>query len=174
MSRDGSPLPAVPGALGRTPEAPLPAGPWLRTLRRYLLCVIAANLVWEFAHLPLYTLWRSASAGELIFAALHCTAGDALIATATLVLALLLLGNAQWPRDRAVYRRVAVLTLLSGLAYTVFSEWLNVTVREAWTYSPHMPVLPWIGTGLSPVLQWLLIPVVAFWWAVRPPQARGS
>jgi hypothetical protein len=25
-----------------------------------------------------------------------------------------------------------------------------------------MPVLPWLGTGLSPVFQWLVVPAVAF------------
>ncbi len=53
--------------------------------------------------------------------------------------------------------------MLAGLAYTVFSEWLNVNVRRSWAYSDLMLILPPFGTGLSPVLQWLVVPFVALW-----------
>jgi hypothetical protein len=31
-----------------------------------------------------------------------------------------------------------------------------------------MPMLPVIGTGLSPLAQGIVIPIAAFWWARRP------
>ena len=102
---------------------------------------------------------------EIAFAALHCTGGDILIATASLVLALVVAGQPGWPQES--YRRVVMITVALGLGYTVFSEWLNLEVRQAWAYSDLMPTLPWLGTGLSPVLQWLVVPVVAFRWARR-------
>lgn len=46
---------------------------WLIALRRYISFVAVANLVWEFMHLPLYTLWTEGSVGDLVFAAVHCT-----------------------------------------------------------------------------------------------------
>src|SRR3546814_11930886 len=58
----------------------MPANDWLRALRRYMVGVALANLVWEFAHMPLYTLWETGSPSEIAFAALHCTGGDILIA----------------------------------------------------------------------------------------------
>jgi hypothetical protein len=39
-------------------ETPASAA-WLTALRSYLLFVIPANLVWEIAHLPLYTFGGS-------------------------------------------------------------------------------------------------------------------
>jgi hypothetical protein len=30
---------------------------WLTALRQYFCVLLAGNLTWEFAHLPLYTLW---------------------------------------------------------------------------------------------------------------------
>jgi hypothetical protein len=54
-----------------------------------------------------------------------------------------------------------------SVAYTIFSEWLNIVVRETWAYSDLMPVIPIIDAGLSPVAQWVLIPGVGFWWARR-------
>lgn len=144
---------------------------WLVSLRRYLLVVAAGNLVWEFAHMPLYTLWETRSAGEIAFAALHCTGGDILIALSALTAALLLVGTGRWPGEN--YRRVALASIAFGLGYTIFSEWLNIEVREAWAYRDLMPVIPVIGAGLSPVMQWILIPVAGFWWA-RRPVARAS
>jgi len=139
---------------------------WLSSLRRYMLVTASAHLVWEFSHMPLYTLWQTGTPGAIAFAAIHCTGGDILIALSSIVLALFLVGTAQWPAERHV--SVGVLTLLFGLAYTVFSEWLNIEVRGAWNYGESMPVIPVIGTGLSPILQWVMVPLLGFWLAARP------
>lgn len=142
------------------PCGALASGEWLSALRRYMIFIAAANLIWEFAHLPLYTLWETGSAGEIVFAAVHCTGGDILIALSTVILALFLLGSPAWPAVRT--GRVVVLTVTLGLGYTVFSEWLNIEVRQAWAYRDLMPVIPVIDAGLSPVLQWIIIPLAAF------------
>ena len=73
---------------------------WLRILLRYLLVAAGGNLVWETLHLPLYTLWRDGTVGELVFAVLHCTGGDLLIAFSSLVLALVLIGKGAWPKRK--------------------------------------------------------------------------
>lgn len=136
---------------------------WLSTMRRYLGAMAVGSLIWEFAHMPLYTLWETGSRGEIVFAAVHCTGGDILIATSALLAALLLLGSRQWPE--AGYRRVVLAAVLIGLGYTMFSEWLNIEVREAWAYRDLMPVIPVVGAGLSPAAQWIVLPILAFWWA---------
>jgi hypothetical protein len=99
----------------------------------------------------------------MLFAVVHCSAGDILIATATLVLALSLFGSSAWPHTG--HRKVVIFTIAMGLGYTIFSEWLNIEVRESWAYSELMPTLPILGTGLSPIAQWIVIPLAAFWWA---------
>lgn len=68
-------------------------GTWLWAVRRYLAVVALGSVACEFAHMPLYTLWRTGTPGEIVFAALHCAGGDVLIATASLVLALRRLGR---------------------------------------------------------------------------------
>ena len=60
-----------------------------------------------------------------------------------------------------------MLAVAFGIAYTIYSEWLNTTVRQSWAHSPLMPVLPLIGTGLSPILQWLVVPSLALTLATR-------
>jgi hypothetical protein len=88
--------------------------------------------------------------------------GDFLIALSTLAVALVLAGDHTWPRGR--FWPVAILTIVLGVGYTTFSEWLNVVVRAAWSYSELMPQLSLFGLniGLSPLLQWIVVPAAAF------------
>ncbi|WP_255448539.1 hypothetical protein [Telmatospirillum sp. J64-1] len=151
--------------------APYSAGQanWLSTMRRYLVLMALGSLVWEFAHMPLYTLWETGAPGEIVFAAIHCTGGDILIAMSALLATLFLFGSSRWPE--ADYLRVALVTIVVGLGYTVFSEWLNIEVREAWAYRDLMPVIPVIDAGLSPIAQWIVLPILAFWWAAPRREA---
>lgn len=144
----------------------VPFGGWLTLLRRYLLAVGFGNLAWEFAQLPLYTVWHERGAAEIVFAAVHCTGGDLLIASTALLGALAIVGNGCWPHAR--FRLVAATAVLGGLAYTVLSEWLNTEIRGNWAYTELMPTLPLVGVGISPFAQWIIVPVAAFWWARRP------
>ena len=130
---------------------------WLAALRRHPAAVAIGNLAWEFAQMPLYTLWRTGSPGEIAFAVLHCTAGDVVIAASSLV---------------------AAAAVAFGLAYTPYSEHLNLA-RGAWAYSEAMPTLPLLGTGLAPLAQWLVIPAVSLFRACRdrprgPVAAHGN
>ncbi len=135
---------------------------WLNVLGRYFVAILG-NLVWEFARMPLHTLWETGSTGEIVFAVLRCIGGDILIATSALLPALFLFGTSQWPE--AGYRRAAFVAIIFGLGYTLFSEWLNIEVREAWAYRDLMPVIPVVDPGLSPIAQWIMLPGFAFWWA---------
>lgn len=124
--------------------------PWLAGL----------NLAWEAAQLPLYTLWNEAGPGRLAFAVLHCTAGDVLIGTSAMFLALILM-----PRRREGLFLGAMTAMV--VAYTAFSEWLNTAVLMNWAYSASMPVAE-IGPlrlGLSPLVQAALMPLLAAWLA---------
>jgi len=141
---------------------------WLNVLRRYILIVVPAHLTWEIARLPLYTIWRSGRFGEIAFAVARCTSGDILIAASSLLTDLLLIGTSQWPEER--YWAVTAFALTIGLGCTTFSEWLNATVRQSWTYTELMPRLSAFGIGVSPLAQWIIIPLAAFW-LVRPRTA---
>lgn len=132
-------------------------GEWLSLLRHYLAFIAVANLLWEIFQLPLYTIWTEGTPGEIAFAVMHCTAGDLLIAIASLVAGLIVAGDRTWPTRR--FWTVAAVTIMLGGAYTVFSEWLNLVVRKSWAYSDLMPIVPVIGTGLSPLMQWIAIPL---------------
>lgn len=162
------------GVPGLTGSAGLARPRWTAALRSYVAVVATGNLVWEAAHLPLYTIWRDGTAGENAFAVVHCTVGDVVLAMATLAVAWIVAGNRDWPARG--FWPAAVPTVLLGIGATVFLEWLNVEVREAWAYSGLMPVLPVFGfeVGLSPLLQWVAVPSLALWRARRHGAARAG
>jgi len=137
---------------------------WLSTIRRYLVALAIGNLLWETAQMPLYTLWRTGTPGVIADAVLHCTLGDVLIGAVTLIAALAAVGSPAWPHETIV--RVAVAVVIMAAGYTVYSEYMNV-VRGSWTYTEWMPTLPLLGTGLGPLAQWVVVPVLALAWSCR-------
>jgi hypothetical protein len=141
-----------------------------RALAVALLIFAPLSLVWEILQMPLYTIWRTESSGRIAFAILHCTVGDVLIGAASLFATLAIAGRG-WPAPSRL--RVLVIATAFGVAYTVFSEWLNVSVRGTWAYEPYMPTLPVLGTGLSPLLQWIILPPVVLMMAGRTMESRA-
>ena len=138
---------------------------WLPCLRRYLLFLTLANLLWEVLHMPLYALWNDGNPRQIIAYGLHCVGGDMLIGAASLLLALVVFAKPDWPsRD---YWRIGIIATSFGFLYTLWSEWYNVTVAGRWAYSAAMPVIPLVEVGVSPLAQWLVIPMAGFWWTKR-------
>ena len=91
-------------------------------------------------------------AGERALAA----AGDAVIALLAFWAAALVAGSRRWlmqpsPRAWSTY-------LGLGIGATIALEWLATAVFERWRYGSAMPTLPWVGTGLVPLAQWILLP----------------
>tara|TARA_R110002167_G_scaffold192362_1_gene394845 strand:- start:237 stop:725 length:489 start_codon:yes stop_codon:yes gene_type:complete len=151
-------------------QSSLSAGPdnlncWFSLLRRYLIFSAAANLLWETFHLPLYTVWQDGTINEIFIAAVHCTMADLVIALCCLIIAILFLGNRQWPV--LTFTPVLYATLALGVAYTTYSEWNNVYVLQTWAYSELMPIVPIIEIGFSPIAQWIFIPLFGLIWARR-------
>ena len=133
-----------------------------RDLYKFLGLLAGLNLIWEIGQLPLYTLWHSGSWTKITFSIAHCTLGDFLIALTCAILSLAVTGW-NWPESRQ-HNAIFLFSFITfGLIYTVFSEWLNATVRMSWTYSNLMPIIPPLGTGVAPLLQWIALPLLGFW-----------
>jgi hypothetical protein len=128
---------------------------------RYLPWLAGLNLAWEVAHVPLYTLWQEAEPAYIAFSIVHCTLGDILIGGVALLLALILGRERALPHWR--WGRIAAVTVALGAGYTVFSEWMNITVLRSWSYAESMPTLDLGGIeiGLTPLAQWLVVPPLA-------------
>ena len=116
------------------------------------------NFFWEMVQTPLYDDVPRKTYLQILISRLHCTLGDVLILLSAYWIVAWFANNRYWV---TLFRPQHFLgfTLL-GLGYTLFSEWVNIDIRSAWGYSPLMPRLPWIGMGLTPFVQWLILPPV--------------
>ena len=142
-----------------------PPAPWLKAARAYLTVIGFGNLLWEIAQFPLYTIWTEGSRSHFALALVHGTGGDLFISAATLMTSLVAFGDKTWPAQ--AFWRVGIPIIAMGLGYTIYSEWINVEIRHTWAYSDLMPRLPLLGTGLSPLLQWIVVPTLALFAARR-------
>ncbi len=114
----------------------------------------ALNLVWEIGHARLYTLWADSDRINIAWSLLHCSLGDVAIALAAFALAGIALRRADWPVFRPIFG--SVIVVIGSMAFTAWSEWYNVYQAGNWAYTANMPMI--LGIGLSPLLQWLILP----------------
>lgn len=114
------------------------------------------NLTWEIADVRLYTIWARADGMSVTWALLHCSLGDVVIALAMFALAGIVLWCADWPASRPWVG--GVILVIGAMGCTAGSEWYNVYRAGNWSYTASMPMV--VGIGLSPLLQWLLLPPV--------------
>ena len=112
------------------------------------------ELAWESAHVRLYTIWGDPDRGYVAWSVLHCTLGDLVIGGVAYGLAACLLRRIDWPISRPWWGAGIIIVLTT--LYTVWSEWNNVYRLRSWAYASQMPTV--FGIGLSPLLQWLLLP----------------
>jgi len=132
----------------------------LRRTVAYAVVTLPMFALWELAHAPLYTLWIDAGPAAAWQAALHCTLGDAVIAFACALAAPLLARVLPWMRR--AHRAEAVIVVL-GVLTTVAIEWISTRWLGRWAYRESMPVDPILGIGLSPLAQWIVVPLLALW-----------
>lgn len=158
------------GRVPRQPESQLPHRgsdiPELQLLR----LALPLELLWEIAQLPLYDVWHQDKWSYILYGLAHCTFGDLLILLATYELVALFTGGRTWYRSAPVTR--SLLFTLLGVAYTVYSELMNVRIKGTWGYTDLMPIVPLLNIGGTPFLQWLLIPSVLIWLMRQLPDGR--
>lgn len=114
------------------------------------------NLAWEITQVRLYSIWDAADGMSVALALLHCTLGDVMIALAMFALTGMVLRRVDWPASRPWTG--GAIVVIGALAFTVWSEWYNVYRAGNWGYTASMPMT--FGIGLTPLLQWLIVPPV--------------
>ena len=140
---------------------------------RLLVLGLPLQVLWETAQLPLYTVWYQKEWGYILYSIVHCTLGDLLILLISYELIALLNRNRYWI-DKGVLWNGLVFTVF-GAGYTIYSEVTNVYIEKTWTYADVMPIVPIVGIGLAPLLQWLIIPPLLLWLTrLTGQQARKS
>jgi hypothetical protein len=123
---------------------------------QWAVLALGLHLLWEIGQLPFYTVWEEEDAWRIALYVAHCVLGDVMIATLAYLAVALAWRRVDWPRQRPWAGGTMLVAL--GLGYTVFSEWYNVYRIGSWAYTAAMPRI--LGIGLTPLLQWLVVPVV--------------
>ena len=118
---------------------------------------------WEMLQAPFYQNLAKAEHWAAVLECGHATLGDAGIALTAYGLTSLLRRDRLW-LARSSSSAWAVY-LLTGLLLTIVLEAINVYVLHRWSYSGHMPMV--FGIGLTPLMQWLVLPALNLWLAGR-------
>ena len=128
--------------------------PWT-TLAGFAVIV---HFAWEMAQMPLYRM-DEPSGWRMVGGCTQATFGDAIITLLAYATAAVLTGRRLW----LVAPRALELTTFFGvgIAMTVGLEWWNVSVLHSWSYSRDMPSAA--GIGLSPLVQWIVLPPLILW-----------
>ena len=142
----------------------------MKCLAIWVSLALFLNFLWEIAQLPLYTLWDDPDRMRIAAYVFHCLLGDVFIAVSIYLLTIIVFRDLAWPVRRPW--TAGAFMLAARLGFTVFSEWVNVYRLGAWAYKPAMPLVA--GIGLTPLLQWVVVPTLMLFIARRLPAFRAA
>lgn len=130
-----------------------------------LILSFPMHFTWEFLQAPLFRSMEPLSHFEGILVCLQATLGDMALVLVAFWATCLVTGTRHWP-VRAGGRAIAIW-LGTGLFLTVTIEFLSTEILDRWTYAAEMPRLPLLGTGLGPIGQWIVVPMIVLWYMRR-------
>ncbi len=123
------------------------------------------HFTWEFLQAPLYRSMEPLTHFDGIRVCLQATLGDMVLVLVAFWATSIVTGTRRW-QVRPDARAIATW-LVFGLVMTVVIEFLSTEILDRWTYAEAMPRLPWVGTGLGPFGQWVVVPMIVLWYMNR-------
>jgi hypothetical protein len=141
----------------------------LTDLPEFNLAVFALllNLPWEVLQAPLFEGMATAPHSAVVGACLQATLGDAVIMLLAHACVTVVTRRRRWVLAPS-WREAAGFTAV-GVAITAVIERLATRGHwpQSWAYSSAMPLIPGIEIGLSPLLQWMILPPIVLWFVRR-------
>lgn len=129
------------------------------------------NLAWEYWQVPFFRGMADQLHWLGVEACTQATVGDAGIALTAFWVTAFFAKTRGWIMQPS--RSDIAIFIGVGLVATIIFETLATGVLERWVYSDAMPRLPVLGTGLVPVIQWLVIPPLVVWFVRRQIGTRS-
>lgn len=123
------------------------------------------NFFWEIQQMPFYQISAEFSYFDMTRNCTLATVGDVGISIAAFWAVAVISKSRQWFHQPTRWQVSSFI--LVGVVITVVFEALATRVFNTWKYAELMPTLPFLGTGLLPLLQWVLIPPVILWFVKR-------
>lgn len=130
-----------------------------------LVLSFLGHFTWEILQAPLYASLGKTDHFVGIAICLQATFGDLAIALAAFWGAAFVGKGRDWFARTGPVAPTAFFVI--GLLATVGLEYLHTEVTGRWAYDGVMPLLPFLGTGLSPILQWVFVPMFILWYMRR-------
>ncbi len=139
---------------------------WL-DLPEWNLCLFSflLNFFWEIQQMPFYQLPSEFSYFDIIRNCTIATVGDAGISLTAFWVVAAIAKSRQWFRQPSRWQVGSFIFI--GVIITVVFEALATGSLQRWEYAAFMPTLAFLGTGLLPLLQWLLLPPIMIWFVKR-------
>ena len=123
-----------------------------------LLLAFILNFAWEIIQGPLYTGFTY-NLSHIAFCGLASVADAIMVVLIYFVLAIIY-KDPLWIKHINLQRSL-ILILIGGIG-AILAEMRHLSLGN-WSYAPTMPVLPFVNAGLSPVLQFMLLPGLIFY-----------
>ncbi len=123
------------------------------------------NFPWELWQVSFFREMASAPHWAATKFCTQASFGDAMISTVSFWAVAIMVQSRQWIL-RSSWRAVAGFVSI-GVVITIVFEELATGPLDRWQYAEIMPTLPVIGTGLFPILQWVVIPPLIVWFVRR-------
>ena len=137
-----------------------------------LILSFPMHFAWEVLQAPLFASMQMATHMDGIRICLQATLGDMVIALLAFWTASILTGTRQWAVRPARWATVAWFGV--GIVITIVLEFYSTEISARWSYGASMPRLPLTGTGITPLLQWVVIPMIVLWYLRRIGVRAGS
>lgn len=154
------------GTMSRSIKEWLVAVTWLPEFNVVVFAVLL-NYPWEFLQVPMFDRMADAAHWAAIKTCTRATLGDGAIMLAAYWCVAAVARSRRWILDAG--RTNVVLFAAVGTSITIVIERLALSGRwlDGWTYSSLMPIVPIAGVGLTPVLQWIVLPPLVVWFVRR-------
>lgn len=132
------------------------------------------HFVWEFWQAPTYAGMIELNHWDGVKLCSSATFGDVGFALLAFWISSAAARSRYWFQHPKPWH--TVLFLAVGIALTVSFEYYYTNISLRWTYSEIMPLVPPFQTGLSPLLQWIAIPLAVLWFMRRqvPPVPKSE
>lgn len=116
------------------------------------------NFAWEVIQMPLYK-GASYDIQQIAFCALASMADAIMVLMICFVFALIY-KDPFWTRD-LTWQRILNLMMVGGLG-AIGAEIIHLSSGN-WAYARSMPIIPVVNAGLSPVLQFMILPGLIYY-----------
>ncbi len=116
------------------------------------------NLLWEGIQAPLFVFEQQFSPFLLSGCLLFCSGVDVIMTLTAYWVLSVAVRDRYWFLLKKLRHWFSFVSI--GLILALVSEYTAIHYRTLWQYSERMPVVPGLDIGLTPLLQWLILPPI--------------